>query len=331
MDSILGPHGAYGKVQPCKKNTLPEGYFLSDRSEKDKKWDAHRANSERVEDLYSESDRFSRLAERMSKCSTWLKFGERVSTDTGELKLKLAQASFCRVRHCPVCGWRRTLRNTARFFDRIPALLTEHPKARFLFLTLTVPNCAPAELRAKITDMNRAWQRLIQLKGWPAVGWVRTVEVTRGKDGSAHPHFHALLMVKPSYFAKYYITQEQWLQRWRDCMRDQSILMVDVRAVKPKIEGQELHAAVVETLKYSTKVTDAFADPQWLYDMTDQLHKLRFMASGGLLKDIFKENLTDEEMIAGDEPAIDAEDPQRKLLFTWRAEHGRYALKNPGL
>ncbi|MDI5424891.1 ROK family protein, partial [Salmonella enterica subsp. enterica serovar Kentucky] len=29
-------------------------------------------------------------------------------------------------------------------------------------------------------------------------GWIRTTEVTRGRDGSAHPHFHTLMMVPPS-------------------------------------------------------------------------------------------------------------------------------------
>ncbi|MDI4746156.1 protein rep, partial [Salmonella enterica subsp. enterica serovar Kentucky] len=32
----------------------------------------------------------------------------------------------------------------------------------------------------------------------PVQGWIRTTEVTRGRDGSAHPHFHTLMMVPPS-------------------------------------------------------------------------------------------------------------------------------------
>ena len=31
----------------------------------------------------------------------------------------------------------------------------------------------------------------------------------------AHPHFHALLLVKPQYFqGKYYIKQADWVEMW---------------------------------------------------------------------------------------------------------------------
>ena len=34
----------------------------------------------------------------------------------------------------------------ARFYQSLPKLVTEHPKARWLFLTLTVRNCPITEL-----------------------------------------------------------------------------------------------------------------------------------------------------------------------------------------
>ena len=70
-----------------------------------------------------------------------------------------------------------------------------------LFLTLTVRNMPVCELRDALQHMNKSWQRLIKRKEFKAVqGWIRTTEITRGKDGSAHPHFHILLMVPPSWF-----------------------------------------------------------------------------------------------------------------------------------
>lgn len=327
MDSSLSLTGRDIKTQSSlvSKKTTPQ--FLESASPKDKKWDGHRFSTDRIEDLYSLNSKFLPLAGRMAKCSTWLNFAESLDRSTGEVKLKLFQATFCHVRHCPVCSWRRTLRNTARFFEKIPELKQQHPTARFLFLTLTVPNCAPGELRSKISEMNKAWKRLIELKSFPAIGWIRTVEVTRSKSGQAHPHFHALLMVPASYFSRGYLSHEKWLGMWQQSMRDESITQVDIRTVKPKIEGQDLHAAVVETLKYSTKVTDAFEDPNWLYVMTEQLHKMRFIASGGILKDILKDSMTDEEMISGDEIELASEDGQAKLMFTWRKEHRKYAFK----
>lgn len=73
----------------------------------------------------------------------------------------------------------------ARFYQSLPKLVTEHPKARWLFLTLTVRNCPITELGETLTAMNAAWQRLKDRKEFrPVLGWVRTTEVTRGKDGS---------------------------------------------------------------------------------------------------------------------------------------------------
>ncbi|MDK7012116.1 protein rep, partial [Escherichia coli] len=87
----------------------------------------------------------------------------------------------------------------ARFYQSLPKIVAEYPDARWLFLTLTVRNCPITELGDTLTVMNAAFQRLKDRKEFRGVlGWVRTTEVTRGKDGSAHPHFHTLLMVSPS-------------------------------------------------------------------------------------------------------------------------------------
>ena len=67
--------------------------------------------------------------------------------------------------------------------------------------------------------MNSAWQRMAQTKRFKGVvkGFIRTTEVTRGKDGEmmAHPHFHALLLVDSTYFNRNYIKQYEWVTMWQ--------------------------------------------------------------------------------------------------------------------
>ena len=220
---------------------------LRDYSERDRKWDHHRSNTQGVENIYADNSDFERLAERMHDCSTLLAMRWTQPDADGETRLKLGGATFCHVRHCPVCQWRRSMKNVARFFTKMPELQAAHPTARWLFLTLTVPNCEYKDLRATVKAMNAGWKRLIERKDWPAIGWLRTVEVTREqvRHGYAHPHFHALLMVPAGYFSRGYVTQSAWLDRWQNAMRDDTIQVVDVRAVKPKIPGQDLQAAVV--------------------------------------------------------------------------------------
>ena len=76
---------------------------LSTVSKRDSVWDTHRNDTATVGDIYALNAQFERYSERMGDCSGYLKFG------IGESGLKLKEASFCRVRYCPVCQWRKSL------------------------------------------------------------------------------------------------------------------------------------------------------------------------------------------------------------------------------
>jgi plasmid rolling circle replication initiator protein Rep len=310
--------------------------FLADLSPRDAKWDYHRSNAVTIGQHYDQNPRYERLGERMAGCTTWLGFAELVNQETGEIGLKLRKACFCGVRNCPTCSWRRSLRNTARFFAAIPELQEQFPNHRWLFLTLTVRNCEPENLRSTLKAMNAAWKRLIQRKGWPADGYVKATEVTRGEDGSAHPHFHVLLMVKPSYFTHGYVKHEEWAARWQDVLRVDYTPVVDVRVVKAKKQGQTIEAAVVETLKYATKVQDSLKSPEWLYVITEQLHKMRFIETGGALKGLLmKDTFSNEELIVGDEPDESADEnfpadkaDEKIVGMSWNTSARRYVRKS---
>lgn len=223
----------------------------------------------------------------------------------------------------------------ARFYQSLPKLVEQYPKARWVFLTLTVRNCPVEELRSTLQAMNSAWRRLVARKEFkPVLGWVRTTEVTRGNDGAAHPHFHALLMVPPSWFTgRQYVKQHRWVELWADVMRLDYLPNVDVRAVKPKAPkgaqsatdatAQALQGAVAETLKYSTKPTDMVADQSWFLELTKQTHKLRFVATGGALKHVLKvEQETDQDLALTDGDGQD--DDGSRLAFNWRTSERRY-------
>lgn len=311
----------------------PDG--LTDYSPKDAPWDVHRGQADQVGGIYSTAAEFERLAARMGDCSGVLRFGWVTTHGTGETALKLREAQFCRVRHCPVCQWRRSLMWQARFFQSLPKLAEAHTGARWLFLTLTVRNCEIEALGSTLEAMNAAWQRLIKRAEFkPVLGWVRTTEVTRGADGSAHPHFHALVMVPPSWFTRHYVKQARWVELWASCMRLDYAPVVDVRAVKPRptkagqtpqdAMGQALQGAVAETLKYSTKPSDMVADDAWFLELTRQTHKRRFVASGGVLKDVLQEDKeSNQEMVMADGMA-EGEDDGSRIGFTWRTSERKY-------
>lgn len=312
------------------------GDGLADFSPKDKPWDVHRHQAQQVGAIYALAEDFERYASRIDKCSGVLRFAWAGDPETGEIRLRLREAHFCRVRHCPVCQWRRSLMWLARFYDALPEIQQAHPKARWLFLTLTVKNCGIGELRGQLQAMSQAWQRLAKRREFrPVSGWIRTTEVTRSRDGSAHPHFHCLLMVPPGWFAgKNYVPQARWVELWRDCARLDYSPVVDIRTVKSRApkEGQTeaeagadaLRGAAAETLKYSVKPSDMTDDPAWFIEMTKQVHRLRFVATGGALKDVLRvDDETQEELALADSPASEQDDGSR-LAFNWRQDEARY-------
>lgn len=214
----------------------------------------------------------------------------------------------------------------AKFFKATSKLLEDLPKSRFVFLTLTVPNCPLKELRATVQTMNKAWGRLVKRKAFPADGWVKSLEVTRGTDGLAHPHFHIVLMVKPSYFKnKTYVTQEQWTELWKSCLKANYTPIVNVKAVKYNgVNNLEkgLYIALCETLKYSVKEADLVADTEWLAELTVQLHKTRSVGVGGLFKNYLSEEEPEDYIhsILDDEPL----ESDHIFWFGWREMVQRY-------
>lgn len=224
----------------------------------------------------------------------------------------------------------------ARFYQSLPKIVSDYPDARWMFLTLTVRNCDIADLGDTLTAMNAAFQRMKDRKEFkPVQGWIRTTEVTLGRDGSAHPHFHTLMMVPPGMLNGHdYVKHYRWVELWRDCLRVDYDPNVDVRSVKPRKpkEGESLacataelvRGAVSETLKYSTKPSDMVSDSEWFLELTRQTHKRRFVATGGALKDVLKlEQETDQDMVIGDDIS-DGDDDGSRLAFGWEVMSRKY-------
>ena len=303
-------------------------FYLSDLSERDRPWDNHRHTADRVRDLYHGTS-CEAYADRIAQCSKLL-FMNLGRQDDGELRFKLERTQFCRVRHCPVCQWRRSLAWIARFHAALPKIRVDYPKARYIFLTLTLQNCPIQDLRLSITRLNDAFRRLSKRKCFPALGYVKSVEVTRSADGSAHPHCHVLMMVRPGYFkGQSYINQERWRELWKDALRVTYDPWVHVQAIKPKKSSPDgdsgLIDALRETLKYTVKGEDLVADQDWLIELTYQVHKTRAITVGGVLsKYLSEEEPDDDELIHGGYEDVTTHDGDPKWLFGWQEQQQRY-------
>ncbi|MDG3039656.1 protein rep, partial [Roseicyclus marinus] len=92
---------------------------------------------------------------------------------------------------------------------------------QFIFLTLTTPNVTSEYLENEIKHYNKAFKKMVERKKVKSIlkGYVRKLEITYNKKRDDYnPHFHVLIAVNKSYFTdkRYYISQKEWLNLWRD-------------------------------------------------------------------------------------------------------------------
>jgi plasmid rolling circle replication initiator protein Rep len=296
-----------------------ESLGLADLSDRDQVWDKHRANADKVSNHYRGSKGFNQYSQRIDFCSQLLDFRLVPEPEEGILKLKLSASRFCRVRTCPVCQWRRSLMWKAKAYQALPKVVKDFPKHRWLFLTLTVKNCPVEELRSTLTHLNKSFVRLTKLKDWPADGWIKSVEVTRGRDGNAHPHLHALLMVPASYFGAAYVSQQRWVEMWRSSARLDYNPQTHVRAIAKNHNPTEI---VPEILKYQVKESDLVANREWFLELSKQLHKTRAVAVGGVLRGYMKELECEPEDLIGN--TNEGEVDEGHLYFGWKRKQKKY-------
>ena len=231
----------------------------------------------------------------------------------------------------------------ALMYKNIESVMNSYPSHRWIFLTLTVKNPHVTDLRSTIREMNQGWQRMTQTKRFRGVvdGFIRTTEVTRpqkkGQEMDAHPHFHAMLLVRSTYFNRDYIKQSEWVEMWVKAMRLDYYPQVNVQAVKPnkrKTPEQNqaaLHNAILETFKYSVKPSDMLAHDdqgEWLCEITRQTHRLRFISDGGVLKGLLKpeDEMSNQEMISTTEEQVETD--ETRIGFSYLPTHRRYVY-NP--
>ena len=251
-------------------------------------WERRRAAADVVEDVYRRApdEKLQKHAGNIGRCSQTVILSDVLNRKTGEIGQTVTSWK-CRERHCPVCQSARQFKFKRHFEDAAPEIQTCAKADAWLHLVVTVKNCPVTELRQTLAAMNRSWRRLAQRKEFKIVlGWTRGTEVTKGEDGpmTAHPHFHALLLVPPGYFSKFYIKHEKWVELWQDAARLSYVPSVHIRRADAKGGIHE----VVKLATYSTKPEEMDVSEDWFYEFHRQVSGLRFLATGGVVKDVLR-------------------------------------------
>ncbi|MDH5042552.1 protein rep, partial [Enterococcus faecalis] len=176
---------------------------------------------------------------------------------TDEGYLKLYKTWFCKSKLCPVCNWRRAMKNSYQAQRVVEEVIKEKPKARWLFITLSTKNAVDGQtLNKAVSEMTKAFDRLMRYKkiSKNLIGFMRTTEVTvNSNDGSYNQHLHVLLCVEPTYFKnkENYIEQNEWIKFWKRALKINYEPVVHVKAITPnRKKDSAIVSAIKETSKY---------------------------------------------------------------------------------
>lgn len=326
------------------ETTRGTGEILQDFSTtgKERPWKLHKRENLRLVEIYKMTKEKklnlisdSRLFD-LEHCADTLLFMQNA-----EGKKKLKSANFCRLRFCPMCQWRRSLKMFGQVKKITDKILESDKSIRFIFGTFTIRNCDAKDLEACIDNLNKKFRYLVasSLTFAPAkklkqnlLGYLKAVEVTYNtKDKTYHPHLHVIFAVRNTFFSssKYYMSKKEWINLWQQALGVDYKPQTDIRAIKSGTAK-----AVAEVAKYPVKTAPILSLPddeavEVLKTLTLSLHKKRFVAYGGIFKTIKQElKLTDVETDK-DLVNVDTEQQERfnavtAVLFKYNFKFGCY-------
>lgn len=237
---------------------------------------------------------------RISSCANYLKFSQCYEG------LKLIDANFCRVRVCPICQWRRSLKYRAIYFKHIERM--KAATTNWQLLTLTVKNPHINELDNTIKQMERAFTRIFRADRVESLlndkpHWIKCLEVNAGKKNKnhCHPHFHILLGFKKGH----YIDQSRWALMWKEKLEVNYMPIVDIRQIKQPLTNKSM----CEVLKYISKATDLIeSGPRWTESYIIQMDGKHCIRSSNFFK-----NKHNQEANQKTENLINVGDRQTKI------------------
>ncbi|HHO8467957.1 TPA: protein rep [Klebsiella pneumoniae] len=293
-----------------KSATLSSVSINGDRITERKKESFKTANSFIIRGKIEENETLTKRGERSLNCAQQ----RYIVVVNG--KAHTVFTHRCRSRHCQNCQRIKAFVWQEKMKEIFPDLISKYPNHKYLFITFTVKNPKLKNLKSVLICMSRAYAKMFQRKAFKKwfVGDIRSTEITRGNSGEdeAHPHFHALICVHPTYFkGSNYMSADVWGQNWGECLESEfkkegleynaadypkGFPRVDIRLAKSAdrktdITNQNIsehgEQLINYVLKYSVKGSDLLKNGKadaWFWEFDKQVKNIRMIAASGDIK-----------------------------------------------
>lgn len=234
---------------------------------------------------------FTKRGFRMRECGTYLTY--KYCPDCG--KSFISSSNLCRDKLCPTCSWRLSLKRFAEMCCTINAL-GDYNLSCAGFLTLTVKNCKPENLKYTIKKMNEDWNRMLAGRKMRVliIGWARSLEITYNKETNTfHPHFHVIVLFEDLISEGE--LNKMFRKAWARACRLPYEPITDFRLIdrcKESIatDNDKIFKAILETFKYSVKDSELSDMPIPVFrQFVLAIQGMRFVSFGGIIKQARKE------------------------------------------
>lgn len=257
--------------------------------------------------------------DRLKQCGNFLKF----QANRDKTAFLLSGGNFCENRFCPVCSWLKAKRTAFELLELLKVVeLVENKK--FLFITLTIPNVKGDQLGESITNFNKSFKRLVELKEIRGInkGFIRKLEVTYNQErNDYHPHFHVIMAVNSSYFtSRDYLKKRRLLELWQNSARNPNITQVDIKPVRMGSIYE-----VMEMATYSAKQGDLLSNQTIFDTFYKSLKGRQLLTYNGIFKD-YRKKLENSEINVDEILELKAlqEKAITEIVYKWEHQEQEY-------
>lgn len=225
----------------------------------------------------------ARTLDVVKSCGDVVKYAIAYEGDMKSVKhKKLLYTETCGNRWCLRCMQRKALSDALEIYTLANYLYTEK-NYRFLFITLTAPNCSGDDLRDTISQFNKGIDRLFKREPYRSdfKAWITKVETTYNvKRKDYHPHLHVLVAVDKRYLkdSDRFVSNDRLRKDWREVFGDDTITQVDIKKASGDTKRKRMKS-VLELAKYTAKPSHYLRDQKvfdTFFDAMKNRQALRF-------------------------------------------------------